>query len=808
MRGTSTTSPVVYAVLMAAGCLAAVCLLGGMEDASTLHLEVGINKEAADVLGDDDQTTAAEKLADQESQNHLEHLQSKLRDHESKLVDEKQVLRQQMREYKRTMQSEQDSLTQYKDRISRQEKAVGSLKGKISTLKWAEGERESLHGKPTAEKDVWGETVSDSMKPTADANKESIMPPPTRFGDDHIVDKDIVSKQQAGISTAVSTDVSHSRDMQLDQSIGSAFKSYFEHNPEPTLVQLPTTDTVQDQVRAAARTAAQAAAAKAKSLGLDAAGTAAMVKDAARLAAKSVAAKAETSDLSEVTSKPATTTTKKLHTMPPSVGSDLHKAAVLKAAATKEAMNNQPTVHANAIQQLVSKQAKETLKAKEQAHKAEAEAEHVKAKEARVAQERDAAQAKLKKLEKAATAGNTLLGAKYETEMHKKEQEFQAKLNKVKTVTKEKALAKGEKKANEELAKEKKMLKLKEAKVAADANHKALVTVKKALRTAAAAKKLAQKEAREAEHAKAFSQTVSKAAEARTEAVKAAAAKQMATMEEEKKKAVEHFEEFSVKLKKMESEKESKNSEKMVSSAKHADKFLTDAAKAARVAEAKTNEAEFAKSKAAVSEAKQAKAVLEAAIKDVKDLGLTVRGKVALAKEKDEIKDTAEKRKEDAHTAILEAKEHTAKLKIKKDEAVAKQKHLANVAKAQAATKELAVKHQTVHNEAYQKGRADAEKVFAKRLADQKAHSLEKQAKALLKAGIVQPTSSEEVKDATSTPVPATETSKAQELVKDAIEQASSQGGDASTAVQEAMTKMAKFHDDEAASSAVPPALP
>jgi len=697
------------------------------------------------------------------------------------------------------MQSEQDSLTQYKDRISLQKKAVGSLKGKISTLKWAEDERESLHGKPTVEKDVWGETISHSAKPTADANKESIMPPPTRFGDEQVVDKDILSKQQAGISSVVSTDVRHT-DTELDQSIGSAFKSYFEHKPEAALVQLPATDTVKDQVRVAARNAAQAAAVKAKSLGLDAAGTATMVKDAARLAAKSVAAKAEPSDLSEVTSA---TTASQHHAMPPSVSSDEHKAALLKAAATKAAVKSQPTVHANAIQQLVSKQAKETLKAKEQAHKAEAEAEHMKAKETRVAQERDAAQTKLKKLEKAATAGNTLLGAKFETEMHKKEEAFQAKLNKVKTVTKEKAMAKGERKANEELAKEKKTLKLQEAKVAADANHKALVTVKKALRTAAAAKKLAQKEAREAEHAKAFSQTVTKAAEARTESVKAAAAKQIATMEEEKKNALDHFEEFSVKLKKMESEKESKNSENMVSSQKHANKFLTDAAKAARVAEAKTNEAEFAKSKAAVSEAKEAKAVLDAAIKQVKDLDLTVRGKVAMAKDKQDMKDAVAKRKEDAHTAILETKEHAAKLKIKKDEEVAKQKHLAHVAKAQAATKELAVKHQTVHNEAYQKGRADAEKVFTKRLAEQKAHSLEKQAKALLKAGIVQSTSSEE--DATPAPGPVTETSKAQELVKNAIEEASSQGGDASTAVEEAMTKMAKFHNDQAASAAVPP---
>jgi hypothetical protein len=125
---------------------------------------------------------------------------------------------------------------------------------------------------------------------------------------------------------------------------------------------------------------------------------------------------------------------------------------------------------------------------------------------------------------------------------------------------------------------------------------------------------------------------------------------------------------------------------------------------------------------------------LASAVHEVSTVDMRARGRAAIVQEHDALMAEAKRRKEKALEAIHEAKENGEKQKIRK--AHEKKAELAKKAavkeKARLRLKRAAEKK--IADQAYAKGRADADAVYQRQVAAMRVKAVEKEAKDLLKA--------------------------------------------------------------------------
>lgn len=717
----------------------------------------------------------------------MERLEAKLADHERKLTAEQANLSRRKRALARRVREEQDSLLQYHRKVAHEGEEVQRLQTRIQTLHWAEQQRAALSAvhPPTSQQQGGTRTEGKVM------NHDDIMPPP----DAALVPSrsmELDTMDSNGLHAATGEQGEQKGDVP-DQDIADAFTQSFESfstsssseedepptdltpattlvdikrhslltehdkkvddelrniddivEPKPdeddepyipqyeplmdsiyggggnetvtaaelTLLEQPTAaaevtlmqlskasaHALESKIRAKTAKAARTAAVKAAKLHLSPAATAKMVRDAANAESTHAANKYKANFAAVLL--PSTTEVR----MPPSVARKLREEKRVVAHATGVA-----------------------VKAKKDAKKAKADKQ-------RYLRALMQAHGKLAAFSKTVKDGNRLIGAKYEEKLKSEALKFQRQLQDEKAVTATKVRKQMEQ--EESVAQHRFQAHLQQlvAQKATILKAKAAAAVHAANLKAAKEKALAHKEAMNAKHAKAFSQKVAAAATQRSEALKAAAAAQLATMASQKAKAVGDFKHYTVKLKQITSEEKAKEAEKLLAGKHQVDLYQQEAAKAARIAETQTTELDLQKSHASISQVRAARAMLAQAIHEVSTVDTRARGRASIVAEHDALMAQAKKRKEEALADIRKAKEGVEKQHIRKAHMKAAERHAKAAAKEAIRVRKKAAEDKKIANVAYAKGKADADGVYERQLAAMHVKAVEKEAKALLQA--------------------------------------------------------------------------
>jgi len=454
-------------------------------------------------------------------------------------------------------------------------------------------------------------------------------------------------------------------------------------------------------------------------------------------------------------------------------------------------------VQTKAVSQILAKDAEQTLKAKTEANEAKAEAKHANAAKAEALASLSKARKKLQSLSKAASAGTAMIGVKLKEELKAQQVQVQQKIQQVKASTATEVEAKVRKEEQEKYSKkwqrEKATLETQLSNNTQQVESHASQVVDAAKAAAVSAKSMAQNEAKAARQAETKSKQIADEATTRTNAVKAAAAQQLAQLAKQRQAAIDHFKNFTGSLKELVGEKSSKAEQKIVAKQAMVDAATEEAARAARFAEQQMTEADLQSSQAAINKASAAGAQLQNAIDVMRTVDVRSRGHVSLMAEKSAVAQEKKEKLRLKEEELAKAKEDKTKADLAAKEKASKAKASAQESKQKTVASEKKGKHDVVHDEGFQKGVEHARSVYEKKmqqravaaasaLATQRALTVEKDAKALLKEA-----------DAQSDAGKSSVQQEAHRLVRGAVDQVQAASGDASDAVDDASQELKSF---------------